>query len=154
MEVVMQWVRSGLLFGIVASVVLMLSPNKTYAKHISMVVGLLFILVMIHPVMELFHVEKGTYMNYMKNLVRMETDEGKIEEEDLEYYEEITAYQLMISLQEMGYTVNKAEVTAGEDGVIEKIKLNVEDEIRQLEKVEIYLKNMYGEDVKISYEME
>ena len=49
----LNWVKSGLLFGVMASVILMLCPNKSYMKHIGMVIGLLFILVMLHPLMEL-----------------------------------------------------------------------------------------------------
>lgn len=70
MEGILDWVRSGLLFGIVSSVILMLCPNKSYAKHIGLVVGLLFILVMLHPVMEWMEIDEQTYVSYIKDFLQ------------------------------------------------------------------------------------
>lgn len=154
MEAILVWVKSGLLFGILASVILMLSPNKAYEKHISMVVGLLFILVMLHPIMELFHLDRDTYTSYIKNFLMIETGENGISSENLGYYEETVAYQLEAALRESGYALKKVSVKANEEGEVEQVMLSFTEEILNAEKIELYLMNLFGEGVKISYEME
>lgn len=151
---ILSWVKSGLLFGIFASVILMLCPNKAYMKHIGMVVGLLFILVMLHPVMELFHLDGRTYSAYIKNFLMMETESGKITDANLALYEESVSVQLITVLQEGGYTVKKISVKADEDGSVERITLVFYDGVGNLEGLELYLKNLFGEDVRICYENE
>ena len=66
MQQIFEWVKSGLLFGIFSSIIILLSPNKSYEKHINLVVGLLFILVMIHPVMAFFNIDGETYYSLRK----------------------------------------------------------------------------------------
>ena len=105
MEVILSWVKSGLLFGVFASVILMLSPNKSYMKHIGMVVGLLYILVMLHPLMELFNLDGSTYANYIKNFLMLETENNQISDSNLQFYEESVETQLMAVLKEYGYPV-------------------------------------------------
>ena len=85
MEQILSWVRSGLLFGIVSSVILMLCPNKSYARHIGLVVGLLFILVMIHPVMELLQIDEDTYITYIRDFFAV-TEPGMVSEQNLQLY--------------------------------------------------------------------
>lgn len=154
MEVVLNWVKSGLLFGILASVILMLSPNKSYAKHISTVVGLLFILVMIHPIMELFHIDQDTYVSYIKNFLAIEAVDLGGSYENIEFYEETINYQLEAALQEKGYPVKKVMVRADENGEIERVNMLFTSKIIGAEKLELYLKNMFGEGVRINYELE
>lgn len=152
MEVVLSWVKSGLLFGVFASVILMLSPNKSYMKHIGMVVGLLFILVMLHPVMELFHLDSSTYADYIKNFLMMEEEDDSISDSNLKLYEESVKTQLMAVFKENGYPVEVISVSATSEGKIFKVKLAVTEGIQEIESLERYLKNLFGEDVKICYE--
>lgn len=152
MEVILSWVKSGLLFGVFASVILMLSPNKSYMKHIGMVVGLLFILVMLHPVMELFRLDSSTYANYIKNFLMMEEEDDSISDSNLELYEESVKTQLMAVFKENGYPVEVISVSATPEGKIFKVKLAVTEKIQEIESLERYLKNLFGEDVKICYE--
>ncbi|MDE6761238.1 MAG: stage III sporulation protein AF [Lachnospiraceae bacterium] len=154
MEFVLSWVKSGLLFGILSSVVLMLSPNKSYMKHIGMIVGLLFILVMIHPVMELFHLEGSTYASYVRNFLMMETENNEISGADLELYEESVSMQLMAVLKEHAYPVKNVMVKAGEDGNIISVSVMFDSSVEELESLETYLKNLFGEEVRIRYENE
>lgn len=148
------WVKSGLLFGILASVILMLSPNKAYEKHISMVVGMLFVLVMMHPVLELFNLDRDIYTSYIKNFFLIETVENEISKDTLECYEESVAYQLAGILQESGYDIKKVSVDVNEEGKVEKVTLVLAGEIKGVEKLELYIRNLFGEDVKFSYEVE
>lgn len=154
MEFVLSWVKSGLLFGILSSVVLMLSPNKSYMKHIGMIVGLLFILVMIHPIMELFHLEGSTYASYVRNFLMMETENDGVSETDLELYEESINMQLMAVLKEYAYPVKRVMVKAGEDGKIVSVSVVFDSSVVQLESLETYIKNLFGEEVRIRYENE
>lgn len=154
MEFVLSWVKSGLLFGILSSVVLMLSPNKSYMKHIGMIVGLLFILVMIHPIMELFHLEGSTYASYVRNFLMLETENDEVSEADLELYEESISMQLMAVLKEHAYPVKRVMVKAGDDGKIISVSIVFDSSAAQLESLETYIKNLFGEEVRIRYENE
>lgn len=152
METILSWVKSGLLFGIFASVVLMLCPNKSYMKHIGMVVGLLFILVMIHPLMEIFRIDSSTYADYIKNFLIIDTDSDEISDSDLELYEESLKAQLKAVLKENGYAFEEVSVDADKEGNIVKVELFVGKNIGNIEPVEKYLESLFGEDVKICYE--
>ena len=152
MEVILSWVKSGLLFGVFASVILMLSPNKSYMKHIGMVVGLLYILVMLHPLMELFNLDGSTYANYIKNFLMLATENNQISDSNLQFYEESVETQLMAVLKEYGYPVESVSISSDQEGKILKVRLIVGGEIREIESLERYLKKLFGEDVKICYE--
>lgn len=154
MEFILSWVKSGLLFGIFASVILMLSPNKSYMKHIGMVVGLLFILVMLHPLMEFFHLDSSTYASYIKNFLMIETESDEISDTNLALYEESVNVQLQASLRESGYPVNQISVKAEHTGDVERVTLIFDSEMENIENLELYLKNLFGEDVRICYEYE
>lgn len=152
MEMIFSWVKSGLLFGIFASVILMLCPNKSYQKHIGMVVGLLFILVMLHPVMELLQVDGSTYSAYIRNFLMLEEGQEQMSDSNLELYEESLNIQLMANLQEAGYPVKKIEARVNREGQAEEVKIVFEGEVNSLENIEFYLKNLFGEEVIIRYE--
>lgn len=154
MEFVLSWVKSGLLFGILSSVVLMLSPNKSYMKHIGMIVGLLFILVMIHPIMELFHLEGSTYVSYVRNFFMMETENDGVSKADLELYEESVSMQLAAVLKDHAYPVKKVMAKVGDDGKIISVSVVFDSSVIQLESLETYLKSLFGEEVRIRYENE
>ncbi len=151
MEMILSWVKSGLLFGILASVVLMLSPNKSYQKHIGMVVGLLFILVMLHPLMEIFQVDGSTYAAYICNFLMLETEEGGVSDSNLKIYEESLNIQLMANFQESNYPVKEVCTTVDEAGQVQEVAILFDGEARGLEKMELYLKNLFGEEVVITY---
>lgn len=152
MEVILSWVKSGLLFGVFASVILMLSPNKSYMKHIGMVVGLVFILVMLHPLMEILNLDGSTYANYIKNFLVLETENSQISDSNLQFYEESVQTQLIAVLKENGYPVESVSVHSDQEGKILKVRITVLEEIGEIESLERYLKNLFGEDVKICYE--
>lgn len=151
MEWVLSWVKSGLLFGVFASVILMLCPNKSYQKHIGLVVGLLFMLVMMHPLMEIFQVDGSTYVSYIQNFLMMEAGSDRVTNSDLELYEESVNIQLMANLIEGGYPVKKIEVAADTGGNIEEVTILFEGEVEHLNLLERYLKELFGEEVVISY---
>ena len=151
MEWVLSWVKSGLLFGVFASVILMLCPNKAYQKHIGLVVGLLFMLVMMHPLMEIFQVDGSTYVSYIQNFLMMEAGSDRVTDSDLELYEESVNIQLTANLIEGGYPVKKIEVAADTGGNIEEVTILFEGEVERLNLLEKYLKELFGEEVVISY---
>ncbi len=153
METILSWVKSGLLFGIFASVILMLCPNKSYQKHVGMVVGLLFILVMLHPVMEFMQVDGSTYTSYVRNFLMLE-DEDQISESSRRLYEEALDIQLMSNFKEAGYPVKAVEALTDREGNVSEIRIVFDDEVTGLEKMELYLKNLFGESVVIRYEGE
>lgn len=151
MEGIMSWIKSGLLFTILASVILMLCPNKTYMKHISLIVGLLFILVMIHPVMHLLDLDSKVYVSYLENFLKLEGTQDSISENHIAMYEESVALQLTASLEECGYKVEEIRVKAENDGSVCEIRLSFTESIENLEQVETYLYRLFGKEVKIIY---
>lgn len=152
MDIVMSWVKSGLLFTIMASVIMMLCPNKSYIKHISLVVGLLFILVMIHPVMDFLNLDSTTYIAYIENLLMLEGTQEEMSDHHIDMYEESVALQLMATLNESGYAVQRIQVDVLEDGNVREVCISFEDEVENLEQVETYMRNLFGEEVIVSYE--
>ena len=148
----LNWVKSGLLFGVMASVILMLCPNKSYMKHIGMVIGLLFILVMLHPLMELLHLDASAYASYIRNFLTLETENESFLEDDRQFYEKTIATQLEAVFMEKGYQVNYVRVKAEEDGEVREVTLSFGEDVIELSKVEAYLHRMLGEDVRITYE--
>lgn len=153
MEEILAWVKSGLLFGVFASVILMLAPNKSYQKHIGLVVGLLFILVMMHPVMEFFHLDSSTYISYIRNFLMIENRQEDLNEENIALYEEAVGAQLKVILQENGYPVKEVLVEAEGDGRVSEVRLFLNGDIEQLEVLEKNLNNLFGEEVRVSYEI-
>lgn len=154
MEFVLSWVRSGLLFGVFASVILMLSPNKSYMKHIGMVVGLLFIMVMLHPLMELFQIDESTYAAYLRNYLMLETGEEHNSRENVELYMDTVRLQLKAALSEGGYPVKDIRMQSDDHGDIKRVTLVLFAGAGETEGLERYLRNLFGEDVRIGYEME
>ncbi|MDD6070662.1 MAG: stage III sporulation protein AF [Clostridiales bacterium] len=146
------WVKSGLLFGVFASVILMLCPNKSYMKHIGMVVGLLFILVMLHPLMELLCVDADAYAGYIKNFLMLETENTDFSEENRQLYEVSLATQLKAVFIEKGYPVTEVCVKTNQSGIVEEIILSFGTGTFDLQNVENYLHRLLGEDVRITYE--
>lgn len=146
------WVKSGLLFGVFASVILMLCPNKSYMKHISLIVGLLFILVMLHPIMELCSVDVSTYAGYIRNFLMLETEDTEFSKENKQLFELSLAAQLEAVFVEKGYPVTGIYVETDQNGNVEEIRLSFGEGEFDLRNVENYLHRLLGEDVRITYE--
>lgn len=151
MEQILSWVRSGLLFGIVSSVILMLCPNKSYARHIGLVVGLLFILVMIHPVMELLQIDEDTYITYIRDFFAV-TEPGMVSEQNLQLYGKSLAMQVKEALTESGYVIEGIDVDVNEDGSVSRIILILGDTTGNISVLEQYLHEIFGEEAVIQYE--
>ena len=151
MEQILSWVRSGLLFGIVSSVILMLCPNKSYAKHIGLVVGLLFILVMIHPVMELLQIDEDTYITYIKDFFAV-SEPDLVSEQSLQLYGQSIAMQVKAALTESGYPIEEIDVEVNEDGSVSRVTLILGDATGDISVLEQYLREIFGEEVVIQYE--
>lgn len=152
MEWVLSWVKSGLLFGIFASVILMLCPNKSYQKHIDMVIGMLFILVMLHPIMVLLEVDQDTYVSYIRNFLMIESSESSLSQENVPLYESSIQSQLTAVFIEKGYPVKRIQVKSDRQGKVTQVTIEFSGEIEDLEVMEKYLKRLFGEEVGIRYE--
>lgn len=153
MNAILEWVKSGLIFAIFASVILMLSPNKTYMKHISLVVGLLFILVMVHPVMEVFGLDGKAYVTYIEQFLMLEESETGISDEHMDLYLQSVELQVLAALKENGYGVGEVHMVADTEGNVEEVHISFTAEVAGLEMIEEYLKNLFGQEVKIYYEV-
>ena len=154
MNLILSWVKSGLLFGIFSSVILMLCPNQTYQKYISLVIGFVFILVMMHPILYLLHMDNMTYTSFVQNYIRIQFDENTLSDTEQSLYEETVRIQLQAGLKDGGYPVKNIDLDADTNGIIRAVTLYFSSEIMETEVLEQYLKNLFGEDVTINYEME
>ncbi len=152
MEIIMTWVKSGLLFTIIASVIMMLCPNKSYIKHISLVVGLLFILVMMHPVMDILNLDRTTYISYIENFLLLEGTQEELSDNHIALYEESVALQLTAALNEHGYDVKEIAVDVLDDGTVCEVCVSFAGEVDNLEQLEQYMYDLFGQEVNVVYE--
>lgn len=151
MEGILSWVKSGLLFGVVSSVILMLCPNKSYAKHIGLVVGLLFILVMVHPVMELLQIDEDTYITYIKDFFAV-SEPDLVSEQSLQLYGQSIAMQVKAALAESGYKIEELYVDVEEDGSVSRVRVVFGDTLGDMQIFEQYIHEIFGQEVVIQYE--
>ncbi|MDO5155421.1 MAG: stage III sporulation protein AF [Eubacteriales bacterium] len=148
-----KWVKSGLLFGVLASVILLICPNKSYTKHISMVIGLLYILIMIHPVMEFLHLDTQSYVDYMNNLLLVEGKQSEYSKRDIRLYEEMLEKQIYAVFNENESLVAYVSVDMNDKGEVEEITIKMSDEgINNKQCITEELTYMFGEEVYIRYE--
>lgn len=153
MEAVFSWVKSGLIFAVFASVILMLCPSKTYMKHISLVVGLLFILVMLHPIMDFFQLDSATYLSYIEHFLMIEESEAGVTKEHMDLYVESIELQLLAEFNEQGYPVRDVDATADTEGTVEEVHISFSAEVVGIEYIDAYLKDLFGQEVLIYYEV-
>lgn len=154
MEAILSWVKNGLVFAVFASVILMLCPSKSYMKHISLVVGLLFILVMLHPLMELFQLDSRTYLSYIEHFLMLEESQTGVSKEHMDLYMESIELQLMAKFKEHGYGIHEVKVLSDTEGNVEEVHISFLAEVHGLEYIEAYLKDLFGQEVSIYYEVE
>ncbi len=151
---ILDWVKSGLLFGIFGSLILMLTPNKSYQKHISFVVGLLFILVMLHPLMELLSLDSQTYFRSIENYFSLESGSMNPSENDLRLYSQTLEMQLKAVLIDSGYEIEKITVQMNGLGDVTGIIISFKGDVTDLSSLEAYIHNLFGQEVTIRYETE
>jgi len=152
MEQILSWVKSGLLFGIVSSMILLLSPNKSYEKHMSLVVGLLFILVMLHPIMTFFGLDGQTYISYIQNYIGASENGGELSDKEIDLYRDTIELQLDKVLEQAGYKMRYVKPEVDEKGNVYRITISFEGAVDSIETFENYIKNVFGEEVDIVYE--
>ncbi|MGN0438808.1 MAG: stage III sporulation protein AF [Lachnospiraceae bacterium] len=152
MEVINEWVKSGLLFGVIGSVIIMLSPNKTYEKYISFVVGLLFVFVMIHPLMILFSVDSETFLRSVENYLIFQDCSGGLSQNDRCLYEDALGMQIKAVLIDSGCEIQDVVVKMDETGTVYEVDIIVCGKMIALSQIENYLRSLFGEEVVVSYE--
>ncbi len=151
MEMIFQWVKSGLLFTIISSVIILLCPNKTYMKHVNLVLGLLFILVMIRPVMAMAELDEKTYLSYIDKYLKIDGGD-ELSQNSISLYEDSLSLQLKALLTDSGYAIRDVVVSVGSDTSVEKVVLSFSGQVAGLEYLEAYLHQTFGEEVEIVYE--
>lgn len=151
MEMIFQWIKSGLLFTIISSVIILLCPNKAYVKHINLILGLLFILVMIRPVMEMAGLDEKTYLSYINKYLKIEGS-NELSKNSISLYEDSLALQLKAVLKDSGYEIQDIHVFVNSDASVEKVVIDFSEHAVGLEYLETYLYQTLGEEVKIIYE--
>ena len=151
MQQIFEWVKSGLLFGIFSSIIILLCPNKSYEKHINLVVGLLFILVMIHPVMTFFNLDGQTYISYIQNYIMASENGETLTDEEKEMYGRSLSEELKEMINKAGYPISDIEVSVDEKGHVSGVLVFFSGEISNVDAIEEYLKNVFGDDIIISY---
>lgn len=152
MTEILAWVKSALLFGIFSSIILMLSPDKSYEKHISLTVGMIFILLIIHPAMKYMNLDESTYVSYIRNYILSEGYGSQVTENEKTLYADSIRIQLETALIEAGYPVRNIRIFVGDDGGIYKLAVRFGDSVSELEYFENYIRNVFGDDVEVVYE--
>lgn len=152
MTSILAWLKSGLLFGIFSSVILLLSPNKSYEKHISLVVGLLFILVMIHPVMSFLNLDGQTYISFIQKYISAAENGSSLSENERSLYADTIGIQLKDTLKKAGFNVKSVYCEVDDNGHIGRVVLSFEGEVNDITEIENYIRNVFGKEVEIVYE--
>ena len=152
MNAVIDWVRSILLFGIFSSVILNLSPNKSYEKHISIVVGMIFILLIINPVTKFRMKDGDAYMSYIKNYVITDRSGLEVSEGARSLYEDSIRIQLEEAFFKAGYPVKRVKVFINDEGEVYRLTISFRGEVSNLDAIETYTKSIFGDGVLIEYE--
>lgn len=152
MEEILSFVKSGLLFGVFGSIILMICPNKSYQKHIGLVVGMLFILVMLHPIMVFLDVDGDTYVSYIRNFLMIENNGSNLTGDNILIYEDSVESQLTAIFLERGYPVKDICVDSDSEGKIIEVSIAFSDAVAGLDEIEQYIKRLFGEEVRVKYE--
>ena len=152
MTQVLEWVKSGLLFGIFSSMIILLCPNKSYEKHMNMVVGLLFILVIIHPVMTFLNLDGQTYISYIQNYITASENGNQLSEGEKKLYGESIKIKLTEMFEASGYPIHNINVMVDENGRVSDIIISFSEQISSTDIIEKYLTSAFGEDINIIYE--
>lgn len=152
MNTVIGWVKSILLFGIFSSVLLNLSPNKSYEKHISIAVGMIFILLIINPVTKFRINDSDAYMSYIKNYIIADKSRQQISDGARSLYEDSIRIQLEEAFYEAGYPVKRVKVFANDEGEVYKLSISFRGEVSNLAAVEAYVNSIFENGVLIEYE--
>lgn len=152
MESVLDFVKNGLLFGIFGSVILMLAPNKSYQKHISFVVGLLFVLVMLHPIMTFFSMDEATYCSTFEHFFDIESYGENQYGKDLELYQKTLQLQLKSVLMDAGYNVKEIGIELDGSGNVYEVHIRFDKPADAVQGIEQYVKETFGEEVVVCYE--
>lgn len=152
MEQILIWVKNALLFGVVSSIVILLSPNKSYEKHINLVVGLLFILVMIHPIIDSFDLDEKTYISYIQNYIGASGNGNYLSQEEISLYEDTIGVEVKSVLNDMGYEIEKVTPYVDDKGSVYKICISLNGTITSPDGINRYIQKVFGEEVEIIYE--
>lgn len=148
----LQWIKGCLLFSIFSSVILMLCPNKSYYKHISLVVGLLFVLVMIRPLANWNGKNISYYTDYVRRVIFSEQMNRDVEKEYMKSYSDYLKKQIERYLKEKDYQIQVRRIGIDENGMLRKLVVHVDLEGKSLADAENALIQIAGQDVDIIYE--
>lgn len=152
MEQILTWVKNGLLFGVISSLILLLSPNKSYEKHMNLVVGLLFILVMIHPIISFFDLDSKTYVSFIQNYIGASGNGDYLSDKEISLYTDTIGIEILSVLEDAGYSVDEVRPYVDEKGSVYRIVVSVKSDEQSFYALERYIRSVFGEEVEIIYE--
>lgn len=94
MDVIFDWVKPIIYFSIFLTVLLQFLPNEKYKKYIHFFAGLLMIVLVMRPVLNLFGEEDFSKKVFSESFYQEQSEEIDLNLEDLEnaassYYEEL-----------------------------------------------------------------
>ena len=100
MDIILNWVKPIIYFSIFITVMLQLLPGEKYTKYIRFFAGLLMIVLVIRPVLNLF--EEGDFSEkifdeafYQEQTAEVELDLEEMEEHSRIYYEKLIEESLI-----------------------------------------------------------
>lgn len=123
MEILNSWVKGIVCYSILTAVFMEVLPEK-FRKYIRLYMGLLFILLFLSPVIQLFHLENKMEDFFYKENLKIELEDKSFElqlkeEAAMEKLKEEYVQQLKGELSEFmdkqGYALSEAELTWQED---------------------------------------
>lgn len=82
-ELLYEWMKNLVFYFVLASMIMNVIPDSKYQKYIRFFLGMLLIVIVITPILELFNLADTMDENYYKNSIQSSWDEtvGDVEQE-------------------------------------------------------------------------
>lgn len=78
-ELFYSWIRNLVFYQLLAAIVQNIIPGTSYQKYVRFFLGMLFILIALYPVLELFHLSEQINADYIRELYEKERMEQELE---------------------------------------------------------------------------
>jgi len=92
------------------------------------------------------------YTSYIEHFFEIDEMQEDMSQEHIQLYEESVNMQLMAELEENGYKTVQVVTHANEEGDITQVHITFKGDVVGLERIDGYLKELFGQEVAIYYE--
>ena len=115
------WMRSLVIFSLLSGLVMRLVPEKNYSRYISFFMGLVMIIILSRPIIYLFKLDKGDYMDRLERsvdeflTVNSYNDAGSRTDGTVSYYELSLNESVKYECESAGYEIEDVSIITDKD---------------------------------------